>query len=92
TTTTTTTTTTTETTSDTTTTTETTAVIIPQIVKGDVNNDGIFNITDVILLQKYLLGESEIENYENADFYSDGTVNIFDLCCMKAELAKKGYA
>ena len=74
------------------TTTETTTVIIPQIIKGDVNNDGIFNITDVIILQKYLLEESEIENYENADFYSDGTVNIFDLCCMKAELAKKGYA
>ena len=88
--------TTTETTSDTTTssstTTETTTVIIPQIIKGDVNNDRIFNITDVIILQKYLLEESEIENYENADFYSDGTVNIFDLCCMKDELAKKGYA
>lgn len=72
--------------------TETTTVIIPQIIKGDVNNDGIFNITDVIILQKYLLEESGIENYENADFYSDGTVNIFDLCCMKDELAKKGYA
>ncbi|MGN1036538.1 MAG: dockerin type I repeat-containing protein, partial [Ruminococcus sp.] len=82
---------TTTTTSETTTTTPitTTSTTAPQPIKGDINGDGIFNIADVLILQKYLLCEIELDNPENADFYPDNIINSFDLCCMKSALLKK---
>ena len=44
---------------------------------GDLNNDTIVNILDVILCINIVLGESEIVN--NADLNSDGIVNILDM-------------
>ena len=57
-------------------------------ILGDVNADGDFSVSDVILLQKYLLGNSNISliNWEAADFYKDNILNIFDLCLMKKNL------
>ena len=82
---------TTTTTTETTTTTPitTTSTTAPQPIKGDINGDGIFNIADVLILQKYLLCEIELDNPENADFYPDNIINSFDLCCMKSALLKK---
>lgn len=72
-----------------TTTTTTSMTVSPQLVKGDINYDGIFNIADVVILQKYLLCEIDLDNSENADFYSDNIINTFDLCFMKSALLKK---
>lgn len=57
-------------------------------VKGDVNSDGSFNISDVVLLQKWLLSEpnTTLANWKVADFYEDENLNVFDLCLMKREL------
>lgn len=57
-------------------------------ISGDVNNDGIFNIADVLLLQRWLLGmpDTILENWEDGDLCSDGILNIFDLCIMKKML------
>ena len=53
---------------------------------GDVNNDGRFNIADILSLKKWLVGDGELLNKDNADFYEDGQVDIFDLCLMQNEL------
>ena len=55
---------------------------------GDVNNDGEFNVSDVVLLQKWLLSAPDIKlsNWKAADFCTDGKLDVFDLICMKKAL------
>ena len=57
----------------------------PQIRKGDVNADGTFDISDVILLQKWLLAvpNTQLANWKAADFCNDGILNGADWCLMK---------
>ena len=57
-------------------------------VTGDVNSDGAFNISDVVLLQKWLLAlpDTNLENWKAADFCEDERLDVFDLCLMKREL------
>ena len=58
---------------------------------GDVNNDGEFNISDVVLLQKWLLSASDTElaNWKAADLNKDNKLNVFDLILMKRALFSK---
>ena len=60
-------------------------------VQGDINGDGTFNVSDVILFQKRLLSGSgaDIINWKNADFCQDGKIDVFDLCLMKKELIEQ---
>lgn len=55
---------------------------------GDVNSDNMFNIADVVTLQKWLLGKPDtvLMNWRAADLCGDGVLNIFDLCLMKRKL------
>ena len=57
-------------------------------ITGDCNNDGIFNISDVVLLQKWLLAvpNTHIEDWKAADLYEDNILDVFDLCMMKRKL------
>ncbi|MDE6425212.1 MAG: dockerin type I repeat-containing protein [Ruminococcus sp.] len=57
-------------------------------VQGDINGDGTFNVSDVILFQKWLLSgcDTDLINWKNADFYEDGKLDVFDLCLMKRQL------
>lgn len=61
-----------------------------ETIKGDINADGTFDVTDVVLLQKWLLGVSDVEllDWETADFYEDGILNVFDLCMMKRKFIR----
>ncbi len=56
----------------------------------DVNNDGEFSVTDLILLQKYLLGvsDTELADCKAADFCEDGRIDAFDLGLMKRKLLR----
>ena len=58
---------------------------------GDVNNDGEFNVADVVLLQKWLLAvpDTHLANWKAADFCNDNILDVFDLCLMKRELLEK---
>lgn len=57
---------------------------------GDCNNDGKVNISDAVLLQKYILNaETEIPNWKAADLCEDDVINTFDLAVMKQMLIKK---
>lgn len=65
-------------------------IVIPKILKGDCNNDGKVNISDAVLLQKYILNaETEIPNWKAADLCEDDVINTFDLAVMKQMLIKK---
>lgn len=57
-------------------------------IRGDVNEDGAFNIADAVILQKWLLNAKDLTNQEAADLCQDGRINAFDLCVMKRELLK----
>lgn len=58
---------------------------------GDVNNDGEFNVADVVLLQKWLLAvpDTHLANWKAVDFCNDNVLNVFDLCLMKRELIER---
>ena len=58
---------------------------------GDMNGDNEFNISDVVLLQKYILGgsDTEISDWKQADLNDDGVLDIFDLCLMRKKVIEK---
>ena len=58
---------------------------------GDVNDDGSFNVADVVLFQKWLWGVSDAEliNWRASDFCWDNRLNVFDLALMKRALLEK---
>ena len=65
-------------------------VIVPIrfIPTGDVNSDGNFGISDLVSLQKWLLGALDItfSDWKAADFFNDDKLDIFDLILMRKEL------
>jgi len=58
---------------------------------GDANDDGEFNVSDVVLLQKWLLAvpDTHLANWKAVDFCNDNKLNVFDLCLMKRELIER---
>ena len=55
---------------------------------GDANGDGEFTIADVVLLQKWLLTETNayLPYWQAVDLYEDGKLDVFDLIMMKSRL------
>ena len=55
---------------------------------GDVNCDRAISIADIVLLQKYLLGDAELtaEAFCNADINQDNTLNGMDLSALRANI------
>lgn len=64
---------------------------IHETVSGDINADGTFTVSDVVMLQKWLIGASNasLSNWKAADLCKDGQINVFDLCMMKRMLISK---
>ncbi|MBR6623406.1 MAG: dockerin type I repeat-containing protein [Ruminococcus sp.] len=60
-------------------------VLDTEPASGDVNNDGNFVLSDVVLLQKYLIDvpDTNFVNWQAADFCKDGRLDVFDLVLMK---------
>ncbi len=67
-----------------------TNVVAISCIMGDVNSDGVFDISDAEIFQKWLLSDPDatLENWKVADFYSDGRLDVFDLCLMRKELVE----
>ena len=63
----------------------------PDVKKGDVNGDGEFSISDVVLLQKWLLAVpgTELADWKAADLCKDDELDVFDLCMMRKALIEK---
>lgn len=81
------------TTTSTETTTTTTTVTTTDVNKdlGDLNWDGQVNMSDCVVLRKYLVGVINIHsiNYDNADMDGNGRINIFDASCLLEMLISK---
>lgn len=58
------------------------------ITAGDCNNDGEFNIADVVYLEQWLLNKPNIKlnNWKAADLCEDGRLDVFDLVMMRRKL------
>ena len=56
-----------------------------QSIRGDCNDDGSFDVADVVLLQKWLLAvpDTHLANWKAADMCEDNRLDVFDLCMMK---------
>ena len=54
-------------------------------LKGDINSDGQVNVTDAVILQKFILGDktAKINDAKSADICEDGIIDIFDMIQMK---------
>jgi beta-glucanase (GH16 family) len=66
-------------------------VVEPTKVSGDVNCDGVLNVTDIVLLQKWLLAvpDTYLADWKAADLCEDDKLDVFDLCLMKRMLLEK---
>ena len=60
-----------------------------QTVEGDVNADGVFDLSDLVMLQKWLLGDGTLTNRNAGDLQKDGSLNGYDLCIMRNRLAEE---
>lgn len=56
---------------------------------GDCSGDGTFSVTDIIMLQKYLLCVGDLTIPQNADMCADGTIDAFDLAVMKRDILQR---
>ena len=57
-------------------------------IAGDVNADGSFNLSDLVLLQRWLLAapDAELANWQAGDLCEDNRLDAFDLCLMRRML------
>lgn len=60
-------------------------------IAGDVNADGSFNVSDLVLMQKWLLAvpDTELKSPKAGDLCEDGILDVFDLCVMRNKLIKE---
>ncbi|MCM1062566.1 MAG: dockerin type I domain-containing protein, partial [Eubacterium sp.] len=56
------------------------------VLMGDVNNNGEIDIADLAMLEKYLLGKGELDEWKLADLCEDGVIDSFDLALMRKTL------
>ena len=56
---------------------------LPNVIRGDINNDGVVNVTDVVLLtNKILRGTAAQIDPNIADLTNDGLVNVSDVVAL----------
>ncbi len=52
-------------------------------VIGDVNADHAFTLADIVMMQKWLLNDGPLTNWEAGDLYKNGIIDVCDLCQLK---------
>ena len=59
----------------------------PQFM-GDLNNDRVLTVADVVLMQKWLLGSDDVKmwDWSAVDYDKDGVLDVYDLCLMRQAL------
>lgn len=62
-----------------------------KIVLGDVNADGEFSISDIVVMQKWILAVPDVKlsDWKAGDLCKDNIINVFDLCLMKRLLIEQ---
>jgi len=58
---------------------------VKEIVDGDVNADGVFNMADLVMLQKWIVctEDAALTLWKAGDMYRDGKITASDLTIMK---------
>lgn len=59
---------------------------------GDVNNDGRFNVADIVAMQKYLLGTGKLDDWQFGDLTGDNRINSFDMILMRRLIVGSEYS
>lgn len=58
--------------------------------KGDVNKDGRINIADLVVLQKWLVGNGEsLDCWQLADICDDNQIDVFDMVMLRKLITEK---
>ena len=58
-----------------------------EVIDGDVNYDGVFNIADLVTFRKWIMNGSDYIRKEAADLNKDGKINAFDYALMRKMVA-----
>ena len=58
----------------------------PSKLMGDANKDGAVNVADLIMVQQFLLGNSELTDWEAADVIEDSIIDIYDMILLRKML------
>lgn len=61
----------------------------PERITGDVNADGSFDVADIVMLEKYILGAGTLTDWLAGDLYNDGVIDVFDKIIMRKEIIKQ---
>ncbi len=64
-------------------------VIPSDVATGDCNGDGEITVSDLVLLQKWLLNTGELDNWKNADLYKDNRIDVFDLIMLRVKIIER---
>jgi hypothetical protein len=69
----------------------TTVPVVPERVVGDINGDGVCNLADVVLLQKWLLAvpDTALPDWRAGDLQEDNCLNGFDLVLLRQMLLEQ---
>ena len=54
-----------------------------EYIKGDVNDDKNFNVADLVMMQKFLLGNGSLTNWKAGDLCEDDRIDVFDMVMMR---------
>ena len=57
-------------------------------VACDVNDDDIFDIADLVAMQKYINNNGVLADWKAGDLNGDNRIDVFDFCLMRGEFAK----
>ena len=60
--------------------------VVPKEVLGDVDANGEFQVNDLVLLSKFLLGSGTLVKWKNGDFDNDDRIDTFDLILMRQHI------
>ena len=57
----------------------------PASVRGDLNGDGTLNVSDAVLLEKFLLGDKSVQlsDWKAGDLIEDGKLDSFDMIVLR---------
>lgn len=57
-------------------------------LKGDCDADGVFDVSDAVMLQDFLLGAGSLNDWTAVDLCEDGIIDVFDMIMLRRLLVE----